>query len=202
MSRLAAVLVLGQVMSGVAWQTSGEQPPVRPEDAAARPPGLQARAVTLGGKEHRPRSWMAARARRRSTGSDDLASCPRRGLATSRSAWLLGRADRIPGSARSPSRRQPWRAEPYHHPVPANDRLCQRRRGPALLDRVAFTAADNRVVFICPRMLLRTSRENWEHLVAVLIHEVLHTLGLGEDPPSSTEITRTVRRLCREPLSW
>jgi hypothetical protein len=50
-------------------------------------------------------------------------------------------------------------------------------------------------------MLLRTSRENGEYLVLVPIHEVLHTLGLGENPPSSGEITRTVRRFCREPLS-
>ena len=56
MSRLAAVLVLGQVMSGVAWQTSGAQAPIRPEDTAARPPGLEARAVTLERQGTRPRS--------------------------------------------------------------------------------------------------------------------------------------------------
>jgi hypothetical protein len=32
---------------------------------------------------------------------------------------------------------------------------------------------------------------------AMVIHEVLHTLGLGEDPPSSFEITEKVRQRCR-----
>jgi hypothetical protein len=32
---------------------------------------------------------------------------------------------------------------------------------------------------------------------AMVIHEVLHTLGLGEDPPSSLEITERVRQRCR-----
>jgi hypothetical protein len=31
----------------------------------------------------------------------------------------------------------------------------------------------------------------------MVIHEMLHTLGLGEDPPSSFEITERVRRRCR-----
>jgi hypothetical protein len=31
---------------------------------------------------------------------------------------------------------------------------------------------------------------------AILIHEILHTLGLGENPPSSAEITRQVWRRC------
>jgi hypothetical protein len=31
----------------------------------------------------------------------------------------------------------------------------------------------------------------------MLIHEMLHTLGLGENPPSSLEITKQVQRRCR-----
>jgi hypothetical protein len=31
----------------------------------------------------------------------------------------------------------------------------------------------------------------------MVIHEMLHTLGLGENPPSSFEITEQVRRRCR-----
>jgi hypothetical protein len=30
----------------------------------------------------------------------------------------------------------------------------------------------------------------------IIIHEVLHTLGLRENPPSSEEITRQVTRRC------
>lgn len=36
-------------------------------------------------------------------------------------------------------------------------------------------------------------REQAEHAI---IHEMLHTLGLGENPPTSSEITRRVSRLC------
>jgi hypothetical protein len=37
------------------------------------------------------------------------------------------------------------------------------------------------------------NRAQAEHAV---IHEMLHTLGLGQDPPTPSEITRRVRRLC------
>ena len=33
---------------------------------------------------------------------------------------------------------------------------------------------------------------------AIVIHEVLHTLGLGENPPSSTEITARVLARCQQ----
>ena len=199
MSRLAAVLVLGQVLSG-AWQRPGTAP-IRPEDVAARPPGLEARAVTLGGKEHdRDPEWPRVRV------ADPLAATILRRALAEASRRLAA-----PGCQAVLTEFQDQRGRPLADNLAAlnltitrylrmivfvegdEDRRCS--------TAVAFTAAGNRVVFICPRMLLRTSRENWEHLVAALIHEVLHTLGLGEDPPSSTEITRTVRRLCREPLS-
>jgi hypothetical protein len=32
---------------------------------------------------------------------------------------------------------------------------------------------------------------------SMVIHEVLHTLGLGENPPTSIEITRRVDNRCR-----
>jgi len=35
-------------------------------------------------------------------------------------------------------------------------------------------------------------------VVAVFIHEMLHTLGLGENPPSTQEITGRVLLQCRE----
>ena len=40
------------------------------------------------------------------------------------------------------------------------------------------------------------ARRNRAWAVATLIHEALHTLGLGENPPSSTEITERVLRRC------
>ncbi len=60
----------------------------------------------------------------------------------------------------------------------------------------AFTAPGSRVVFVCGRSVLQTWRESSARLVVALIHEVLHTLGLGENPPSSEEITERVRLRC------
>lgn len=59
----------------------------------------------------------------------------------------------------------------------------------------AFTAPGSRVVRACPALgwLAASAPEQAE---AVVIHEVLHTLGLGENPPRSDEITARVERRC------
>jgi hypothetical protein len=59
----------------------------------------------------------------------------------------------------------------------------------------AFTTPGHRVVFVCPRF---TRMQLGEPAAAemVVLHEVLHTLGLGENPPTSTEITRRVTARC------
>jgi hypothetical protein len=60
---------------------------------------------------------------------------------------------------------------------------------------VAFTKPGTRVIFICSAgfsALLRR-RSNAE---VIVIHEILHTLGLGENPPTTNEITAHVRRRC------
>ena len=65
-------------------------------------------------------------------------------------------------------------------------RLC--RSGAA-----AVTAPGSRVVYICGGSFRDQSaglREN------TLIHEMLHTLGLGENPPTSTHINARVRQRC------
>jgi hypothetical protein len=41
-------------------------------------------------------------------------------------------------------------------------------------------------------------RRNSRHVEAILIHELLHSLGLGENPPSSDYITSRVRARCGE----
>lgn len=58
----------------------------------------------------------------------------------------------------------------------------------------AFTGVGSRVVFVCPSTFTALDRESAE---LVIIHELLHTLGLGERPPSSTHINRAVARRCR-----
>ena len=59
-------------------------------------------------------------------------------------------------------------------------------------------------VFVCPagggKVMSRLSRmefESWSLAEAMVIHEMLHTLGLGENPPSTFEITDRVRARCR-----
>lgn len=61
---------------------------------------------------------------------------------------------------------------------------------------LAYTPVGSPVVWVCPIGLekARTSRRG--ELANVLIHETLHSLGLGEDPPSSEEITLRVRIRC------
>jgi hypothetical protein len=60
---------------------------------------------------------------------------------------------------------------------------------------LAFTSPQSRVVHLCPRFVAK-ELERPAFTQVVVIHEMLHTLGLGEDPPSSGEITGRVRRAC------
>jgi hypothetical protein len=61
---------------------------------------------------------------------------------------------------------------------------------------VAFTVPGSRVVRICVDELKRTWRQDREHTIAAFIHELLHTLGLRENPPSSSTITSRVLARC------
>ena len=61
---------------------------------------------------------------------------------------------------------------------------------------LAFTVPGSRVVRVCTEELKRIQALQPEYVVASLIHEILHTLGLGENPPSSREITRRVLGRC------
>jgi hypothetical protein len=58
-------------------------------------------------------------------------------------------------------------------------------------------------VFVCPQgtgrvnsRLSRVEFRNGSLAEAMVIHEMLHTLGLGENPPSTIEITERVRGRC------
>ena len=59
----------------------------------------------------------------------------------------------------------------------------------------AMTQPGSHVVFICPAGFGEISREPRKARV-IVIHELLHTLGLGENPPSGREITRRVQERC------
>jgi hypothetical protein len=59
--------------------------------------------------------------------------------------------------------------------------------------QLAFTRIHSTEVSICPRAftLLRPRNQ-----AAALIHEMLHSLGLGENPPESVAITEQVQKRC------
>jgi len=59
-----------------------------------------------------------------------------------------------------------------------------------------LTTIAGRVVWVCEAQYYRKEREEPEVAIGLVIHEVLHTLGLGENPPSSEEITAHVMARC------
>jgi hypothetical protein len=69
------------------------------------------------------------------------------------------------------------------------------REAPPAAGRVRLHGAGGRIVRACPALgwLASTERDRAE---AVVIHEVLHTLGLQENPPTSEQITAAVERRC------
>jgi hypothetical protein len=70
------------------------------------------------------------------------------------------------------------------------------REMPCLKGSFAFTTPGSRVVRFCVEELKRTWQASPDYAASRVIHEMLHTLGLGEDPPSSAEITRRVLAGC------
>ena len=67
----------------------------------------------------------------------------------------------------------------------------------AQTDVLAFTVPGSRVVSYCgDHFTRRLGRRGLGPLATVLIHEELHSLGLGENPPTSDEITRRVEWRC------
>ena len=64
-------------------------------------------------------------------------------------------------------------------------------------DVVAFTMPGSQVVRYCgDRFTHALAAHGLGFLAAIVIHEEMHSLGLGENPPSSGEITRRVESAC------
>lgn len=63
---------------------------------------------------------------------------------------------------------------------------------------LAFTWTGSTVVFVCAQQFLAAARRDPILADAALIHESLHSLGLGENPPTSSDITARVISRCRE----
>jgi len=60
-----------------------------------------------------------------------------------------------------------------------------------------YTVPGSRVVNVCKVAVESAGTDGRDYLAAAVIHELLHTLGLEENPPSSSDITARVKRLCR-----
>jgi hypothetical protein len=68
------------------------------------------------------------------------------------------------------------------------------RRGLAL---VAYTSPGHRVVYFCgSRLVHPLYRLEPKFAEFLIIHELLHSLGLGENPPTADQITRQVVQRC------
>ena len=61
---------------------------------------------------------------------------------------------------------------------------------------LAITAPGSHAVFVCGERFVRQASRNSRHAEAALIHEALHSLGLGENPPSSDYISERVLARC------
>jgi len=67
----------------------------------------------------------------------------------------------------------------------------RRCKNPAIL---AATFIGAREVFICSPQFWQVYRNDPTRVETLIIHEMMHTLGLGENPPTSTEINTRVRK--------
>jgi hypothetical protein len=67
---------------------------------------------------------------------------------------------------------------------------CQGRQA------LATTSPGSRVVYVCGTTFVEQAELDPELAQATLIHELLHSLGLPENPPGSHEITRRVLARC------
>jgi len=75
----------------------------------------------------------------------------------------------------------------------SDQRACHSSRGQ---DISAATATGSRVVFICGGNFLQGRRPKPFYPEPLIIHGTLHSLGLGENPPTSDEITWRVFSRC------
>ena len=60
----------------------------------------------------------------------------------------------------------------------------------------AFAVRDSIVVYVCPRTMAKAQLRQPARVQTVVIHELLHTIGLGENPPTSSYITARVEARC------
>ena len=80
----------------------------------------------------------------------------------------------------------------------ASLRLVDSQRAPQCRTgtTLAFTQIGSTVIHVCGAPFMKRSLRNRLTAEIILIHEFLHTLGLGENPPTSDAITVQVNLRC------
>jgi hypothetical protein len=61
---------------------------------------------------------------------------------------------------------------------------------------LAFTVPGSRVVYLCGASFATKLQDSPTEATLTIIHELLHSLGLGENPPSTEAISQRVRQRC------
>ena len=61
---------------------------------------------------------------------------------------------------------------------------------------IAFTTPGHTVVYVCGHHFMSMYDRNPSYAEILVIHEMLHAAGLGENPPSSEHISRVARARC------
>jgi hypothetical protein len=61
---------------------------------------------------------------------------------------------------------------------------------------LAFTQTESRLIRVCGRQFRDRFLQNRRTTEIIIIHEFLHALGLGENPPTSQAITERVALRC------
>ena len=61
---------------------------------------------------------------------------------------------------------------------------------------LAFTQTGSAVIHVCAGQFMKRSMRNRMTAEIIVLHEFLHTLGLGENPPTSQAITAQVTLRC------
>jgi len=64
--------------------------------------------------------------------------------------------------------------------------------------RLAYTVPGYRVVYVCSSRFRDLYQRNTSLAEVAVVHEALHCLGLGENPPTPQEINARVQAACRE----
>lgn len=71
--------------------------------------------------------------------------------------------------------------------------------GLALCNRpgtLAMSLPGQAIVLLCAEAFQKVARKSEGYTANIVIHEQLHTLGLGENPPTSEEITQRIALRC------